>query len=538
MSNLVDLDEELDLKPGLSSFAQQVSDHLSRFTAAPILFIGSGVTRRYLNLPDWRSLLSELSELTEYDYSYYRSTASNKPPEMAELLVEPLKTRMWQDNERGLREKYERYLLDPSSALKVYVTEILGRAEVSVTSDPHLLREIELLRNAKIDAVITTNYDGFMEKIFPEYKVFVGQNELVFSEPAGIGEIYKIHGSLNDPNSMIFTASDYDAFKERDTYLAAKLLTLFSEHPIIFLGYGFGDPDVLEILASLANCLTDANLSRLQDRLLFVNWEQEANPAMVGTVMAAGTHSIPVQTLTVPNYEDIFSALYSLERKYSAKTLRRLKEQVYSLVLDETAHNRLHVADFEGGENVDIVLGVGVIAELQKRGYKGLNRIDVCLDVLHDGGFASDFVVKMTLPDLLSRQGNFPVFKHLNRGGYLDFEGNVKDKDDLSPKLIRWIAEIEGKLRPVQSLQKKAIREAMRHADFRIMSSECSVDDTLAHFGAFGREQVDLESLREFLIRVEPDQMNDGKPKTNFAKAICVYDMLKYGPKDAWSERL
>ncbi|GAA1413254.1 hypothetical protein AUR04nite_35270 [Glutamicibacter uratoxydans] len=523
----------------LTEFAQQVSDHLRNFSAAPILFVGSGVTRRYLNLPDWKSLLAELAALTERDYSYYRSTASNNSPQMAQLLIEPLKTKMWQESESALRQKYEDQLIDPSSALKVYVTEILNREEAQTTDDSQLLQEIELLRKAKIDAVITTNYDGFMENLFPDFKVFVGQDELVFSEPAGIGEIYKIHGSLSDPNSIIFTTDDCESFKGRNTYLAAKLLTLFAEHPIIFLGYGFGDPDVLEILSSLANCLRDKNLSRLQDRLLFVNWQPDSTPAMVGTVMAAGTHSIPVHMLTVPNYEDVFSALQSLERKYSAKTLRHLKEHVYSLVLDETKHDRLHVANFDGDGSVDLVLGVGVIAELQKHGYRGLNRIDVCMDLLHDRDFESDFIVKMTLPDLLSRPGNFPAYKHLSLGGYLNADGQIKDPDILSPKLLRWLGDVESKLRPVKSLRKKATKAAQQFGDFNNMARQCTTDDTLAYFGAFSRDEIDIDELEAFLLKIETSKVRaNGDLATNFAKAICVYDLLKYGPNTAWAKRL
>ncbi|MGV7473644.1 SIR2 family protein, partial [Mycobacterium kansasii] len=87
----------------------------------------------------------------------------------------------------------------PDSALKIYVAEVLKDIGLK-SSIPRALRsEVDALRNAKVDAIITTNYDPFLETVFPDYRVFVGQDELVFSDPTGIAEIYKIHGSLDDP---------------------------------------------------------------------------------------------------------------------------------------------------------------------------------------------------------------------------------------------------------------------------------------------------------------------------------------------------
>jgi hypothetical protein len=38
-----------------------------------------------------------------------------------------------------------------------------------------------------------------METLFPDFEVFVGQDEMLFAETQGIGEIYKIQGSIARP---------------------------------------------------------------------------------------------------------------------------------------------------------------------------------------------------------------------------------------------------------------------------------------------------------------------------------------------------
>jgi hypothetical protein len=93
--------------------------------------------------------------------------------------------------------------------------------------------------------------DLLLEDIFPDFEVFVSQDELLFSSSQGIGEIYKIHGCCSKPNSLVATKEDYERFDERNPYLAAKLLTVFAEHPIIFLGYSLNDRNISSILCLL-----------------------------------------------------------------------------------------------------------------------------------------------------------------------------------------------------------------------------------------------------------------------------------------------
>ncbi len=355
------------------AFSAALTEHLATFTAAPILFVGSGLSRRYLDMPDWQTLLKQLAALTNREYSYYRSTASDDLPNIAELLIEPLKDRLWTTKEKRLRTQHSDKLLRPDSALKIYVTELLQKISAKNSIPKALRQEVDYLRNAKVDAIITTNYDPFLEDTFPDYRVFVGQDELVFSDPTGIAEIYKIHGSLTDPNSLVITASDYEVFRDRNAYLAAKLLTFFAEHPVIFIGYSMTDSNVQSILSSLASCLTDEHMSRLQDRLLFVNWQPASSHSMVPTVIGANSHNIPVRAITVPDFRAIFHVLAALDQKIPTRTLRQIKEKLYTLVLDSQARDRLiHVTDLDGVEHADteLVIGVGVIAEVQKRGYK------------------------------------------------------------------------------------------------------------------------------------------------------------------------
>lgn len=72
--------------------------------------------------------------------------------------------------------------------------------------------------------------------IVMQVKIYVGQSQLIFSAIQGIAEIYKIHGSVEVPESIVINEEDYVEFERKSTYLAAKLMTIFMEYPIIFMG--------------------------------------------------------------------------------------------------------------------------------------------------------------------------------------------------------------------------------------------------------------------------------------------------------------
>jgi hypothetical protein len=64
--------------------------------------------------------------------------------------------------------------------------------------------EITALQRIRPHAVITTNYDQFLELIFPEYQPVVGQS-IIQGTQALFGEIFKVHGCVSDYNSLVLT---------------------------------------------------------------------------------------------------------------------------------------------------------------------------------------------------------------------------------------------------------------------------------------------------------------------------------------------
>ena len=152
-------------------------------------------------------------------------------------------------------------------------------------------------------------------------------------------------------------------------------MTIFVEHPIVFLGYRLGDRNVGAILNSIVGCLdSNESIARLADRLIFIQWDAEAtDPQLTSGSIKVGETPIPMKTATVSDFRDVYSAFGQLQRGFPAKLLRQLKEQVYELVLEDNPKGRLHVAELGADDDlseVEVVFGVGAISAL--RSYTGL----------------------------------------------------------------------------------------------------------------------------------------------------------------------
>ena len=210
-------------------------------------------------------------------YEYYFASANGDLPAVASAIATDMHERWWnEDRYLESRNLFASAAVRRDSALKIEIARYMASSIDRLPVQGPLATEIEKLRGIVVDGIVTTNYDPLLEKLFPDFRAFIGQDELLFSDPQGIGEIYKIHGSHDVPNSLVLTAEDYERFRDRNPYLAAKLLTIFVEHPVVFVGYSLADPNVIDIVVSIAVCLTTENIGKLQDRLVFVQWDPDA----------------------------------------------------------------------------------------------------------------------------------------------------------------------------------------------------------------------------------------------------------------------
>ena len=378
--------------------------------------------------------------------------------------------------------------------------------------------------------MITTNYDPLLEYIFPEFRVYVGQDEMLFSNPQGIGEIYKIHGSCDLPNTLILTAEDYVQFDKRNAYLAAKLLTSFVEHPVIFLGYSLSDANIQSVIRSIANCLTQKNIDQLRERLIFVQWNPQAKSDISPYTMLIDDFTINVIRIQVPDFIEIFEALAGLSRNFPAKLLRRLKEHVYTLVLHDDPKSQLSVIDLDDAmrDDVDVVFGVGIKDRLGRKGYVGIDRWNLIDDVVQEGRQYNPVdVVAEALPHILRQSGHVPTFKYLNQAGFLTKTGLISKRVSVDPKIKKMAESHRGSVSSRSHLSKSAADRISEVAGIVDLERKFGADAVYKYGLYLPRKSIKVDELRAFLRRNRA-QLSDAN-KTQYGKLACYLDWLEYG---------
>lgn len=508
----------------------QLQSHLDAL-APPFLFMGTGISRRYVGLANWRDLLTYFAQMTDAPFEYYYATADGDLAGAATEIAKRFHHVWWTDGRFApSRDKWAAAVSDQESALRIEVSEYLRHQmpETLPTEGP-LGYELSLFQDVVVDGIVTTNYDQFLERMFPGYNAYIGQDELLFSAPQGIAEIYKIHGCVTRPDTIVLTRGDYDRFQQRNAYLAAKLLTIFVEHPVIFMGYSLGDSNVQGILRSIVNGLTEDNVDQLQDRLIFVKWAESEQPSMAKTSLMIEGIPVPIVQVSVPDFAPIFEALTSLDRRLPAKVLRQLKERVYELVQSNDPEGRLHVVDIDDpqAEDVEVVFGVGIKQSLSNVGYRGLRRWELMDDIIYDNfGLDPERVLWESVPGLTVSNAYVPVYKYLRGAGFFAEDGGLEDLSGL-PSVIDFQATRD--LHVSEQHRGIAQRTLARVQGIRELEEQQGADAVLNYGMLLEDEKVVVEELRDFLKR-HVGRRNEGAWwHTQWGKLVCWYDRLAYG---------
>lgn len=397
-------------------------------------------------------------------------------------------------------------------------------------------RELDLLSKANVDGIITTNWDVLLEKLFPNFEVFIGQEKLLFSQPQTIAEIYKIHGCCTDPNSLVLTSEDYELFYKRNSYLAAKLLTVFIEHPVIFMGYSLSDNNVLQILNSIASCLTNDNFEKLRDHLIFVEWIEDVSDSKIFSRIITTNDGVnlPVTVIETNDFIPIYEALAGIKRKFPAKLLRQMKEQLYQLVITNDPRAQIYVQDIDevtNASSIEFVIGVGAIAKMSKIGYKGVRPEHLFMDLIMDQNrYNSNDVVNIALPELLKNIKYVPIFKYLRNTGFLEEKTSF---DGLDSRVKNALQMGEKKFVPPRQYLKN--KEKIDELDLGIagLIEKYDLRQTMNYILLLPREKIVIDELKSFLQKnidmLEYSSVTSNFDTTSFRRLACLYDWLCFG---------
>src|SRR5690625_294707 len=470
MRGLLAIKLKIALKRGaMLSIETKITSHLNKFTTAPFLFIGSGFSRRYLGTEDWEGLIRRFSDLVPNAFGYYRSISNSKWDVAAGMIADDFHEVWWSHEQYSeSRAQFESEAINKDSPLKIEISKYLRNRKYQYGINEQNDKEIELFKEIKIDGIITTNWDLLTEEIFSNDKTrtYIGQKELLFSNPLEVNEVYKIHGCSSLPNSLVLTSDDYDDFNKKNAYLAAKLLTIFIEHPVIFIGYSLGDKNITRILESITACLDEENIDKLKDRLIFVGRSNGGEDSFQESTMIVNGLTIPITRILTDEFDKVYRPLGEIKRKFSMKKLGQMKSEMYELIKHNDPKGKIQVVDYneESNDNVEFVVGFGIdhfAEQVQGKikekefsgpskirhssiGYSTMPRKELLKEILKDNdqySFDYNVLVKETLPEKLKTDHYLPVnrfvkYSTLDSDVTLDHKivkkMNLKYKDFLS----------------------------------------------------------------------------------------------------------
>ena len=323
----------------------------------PILFVGSGLSKRYFSGPSWDELLATLAKqcpLIDKDYAYYKQTLKH-PLAIGQEFARLYQQWAWDKGKNRFPANMFSDTVSEQAYIKYAVAEHLKSVTPSALSDvtnKALKAEIAALQGVRPHAVITTNYDRFLELIFPEYQPVIGQN-IIRGRQVLFGEIFKIHGCVSDQSSLVFTQSDFDEFTRKKKYLSAKLLTYFSEHPLLFVGYSASDPNIRAILSDIDECIpTRGPPGTVIPNIYILEWRApmplDYVPAREELIEIDQGRSLRIKAIETDDFRWVFSAFGTPQplNAVSPKLLRALLHRSYDLVRHDIPRQTVH-ADFE-----------------------------------------------------------------------------------------------------------------------------------------------------------------------------------------------
>jgi hypothetical protein len=509
----------------------------------PFLFVGSGISIRYCNIPTWLSLLEQFvtkySDCFKRDFGYFSSKASNDPLAIATNLAEIFHEYWWSNDSfsesRKQNSKIARISIE--AAFKIELSKFVDskKEHLIVLED-----EIELFSQAVISGILTTNWDSFLQSIFLDFEVAIGQREAIFANQKAIGNLYKIHGCTSDPSSLVVTSSDYEKFQDSNYFLNAKILTLFTEYPIVFIGYSLSDPNIEAIFSNLISCLSRDLLQHeeLQNRLFFIEWQSEpCVPSIENSHYTSKSITIPLIKIKAHSYIEIWEALSEFPRSLSIKTLRHLQKMVFEFVSSTKPKNKVLVnglEELDKIENLEVVVGFGNISKLNNKGLVGLKGKDLFYDILFNDLAKDNYkeIVEKVLPPIVKQNIFIPFFKYQKNANNLNLDNSVKAHKGkfLTLKNAHKIRIDDYRVDTGLEKTLKIVEKFESITD--LIENETTIH-SIQWIPYFEKDKIEITALRNFLKKHwETFGAKETTYSSHYRKCICLLDYLEFANHD------
>jgi hypothetical protein len=359
-----------------------IKECLNKMGCQPILFIGSGLSQRYIKAPTWNNLLDAMASkcpLIDKNVAYHRQSGKNSI-EIGSIFSESYKEWAWSEGRNNFPDCFFSTDYKSDIFIKHFISEYLKEIMLEEWQEKlgdNLKNEIAFLKKIAPHAIITTNYDALLENIFVDYQSIIGQT-ILKTNMYSFGELFKIHGCISEPKSLVLHKQDYEEFSRKKKYLSAKLLTFFAEHPLLFIGYSANDPNIQAILSDIDEIISNDGASI--DNIYMLEYDttltEKSYPTIEKIIPTDEHKNITIKSIKTREFDWVFEAFInsSLLSPINPKLLRALLARSYELVRCDVPRGRIEInydtlqRVVDSDEELPTLLGMARIDDVSKFG--------------------------------------------------------------------------------------------------------------------------------------------------------------------------
>lgn len=494
-----------------------ITQFISNYTNHPVLFVGTGLSLRYLtNSYTWDGLLAEISkELTGNDEFYLDIKANCTEgrnvnyAKIGQLLEEEFNERLIAD--RNGRFKYVNDIFYENMAyniklsrFKIYIAKKTEKLELKEALEPEL-KELRKTRK-NIGSIITTNYDTLIEEVFA-FNTLIG-NEILLSNP--YGSVYKIHGCCNVPEKIIISTNDYVNFEEKYHLIRAQLLSLFIHNPIIFLGYSVSDENIKKILKTIFTYVQPNSelAAKIRNNFLLVEYEKDSKNLEITEhdIDMDGFATIRINKLKTDNYSALYTALSDIHLRISAMDVRKVQDVVKDIYAGGDIAVNI-TEDLDALRNDAKILAIGSSKTIKYQYQTSSEMISSYFDIIDE---SNKQLISLIDKYRIQSQQYFPIY------GFSTINQDLESKDRLRTQQFDNLK---------RSLEKVPDRCQTNHTTIEAIENDEDISKSLknsAIMWSIMNNKIPLDEIKKHL-KDYPDRKD-----SNYRKNLCAYDYMKY----------
>ena len=494
-----------------------IVDFIGKYKNHPVLFIGTGLSLRYLdNAYTWDGLLSKIATELKGNNEYYLDIKSEcqdsgkyQFEKAAGLLEKEFNHILKAERDGTFKTINDRFYDSMTkginiSRFKIYISELLAELKYKEVMSEELAELKKTRKN--IGSIITTNYDRLIEELF-EFNPLIG-NSILLSNP--YGSVYKIYGCVTDAEKIIISKEDYSTFDEKFELIRAQLLSLFIHNPIIFLGYNIGDENIKKILKTIFTYVepNSTMAKKIRDNFLLVEYEQDSDNIDITEhdIDMEGFSTIRINKIKTDNYIKIYKSLSDIHLPISAMDVRK----VQNIVKDIYAGGDIKVTiteDLDSLRNDEKIIVIGSEKTISYQYQTSAEMISNYFNIIDE---SNEQILTLIDKYTIQKSQYFPIF------GFEKINQKIGCAQNLKKHQIKNLNQATEKLPPSCKNHHTIITDIYDDDEIPQTFKEPAI-----LWGVMNCN-ISLNDTKDYLRK------RTNKKSTNYRKILCAYDFIKY----------